>query len=146
LGRSHSSSQVHETVIRDLENAGPDDQRLEDLRATAEPSKDAIFAGDFNALGQAMIQNTEAQRRLHPHLVSKDSSRIIEIARDHGALGWKVNGAGGEGGSITILCGERSSVKRAMIREIEEENQLFQNIPVYLSRYGLRTWERNFEK
>jgi hypothetical protein len=28
-----------------------------------------------------------------------------------------------------------------MIREIEEENKLFQSIPIYLSRYGLRTWE-----
>jgi len=143
LGRSHSSSQVHEKVIRDLERSGPDDQRLVDLRATAEPSRDAIYAGDFVALGRAMIQNTEAQRRLHPLLVSEDASRIIEIAENNGALGWKVNGAGGEGGSITILCGERSSAKRAMIREIEEENPLFQNIPIYLSRYGLRIWERD---
>jgi hypothetical protein len=28
-----------------------------------------------------------------------------------------------------------------MIREIEEESPLFQNIPIYLSRFGLRVWE-----
>jgi hypothetical protein len=28
-----------------------------------------------------------------------------------------------------------------MIQEIEEENPLFQNIPIYLSRFGLRIWE-----
>jgi hypothetical protein len=28
-----------------------------------------------------------------------------------------------------------------MIREIESENPLFKNIPIYLSRTGLRTWE-----
>ena len=142
LGRSHSSSAVHEKVIKDLEDAGPDNKRLNDLRATALPSRDAVYAGDFAALGRAMVVNTEAQRRLHSLLVSADASRVIEIAREHGALGWKVNGAGGEGGSLTILCGDRSSVKRAMIREIEEENPLFQNIPIYLSRYGLRIWER----
>jgi D-glycero-alpha-D-manno-heptose-7-phosphate kinase len=141
LGKSHSSSDVHVKVIRGLEDAGPDSPELNDLRATAEPSRDALYAGDFPALGRAMIQNTEAQRRLHPDLISADAAKVIEIAREHGALGWKVNGAGGDGGSVTLLCGDRSSVKRALIREVETENPLHQNIPVYLSRYGLRIWE-----
>lgn len=143
LGKSHHSSQVHEKVIRQLENAGPDAQQLQALRATAEPSRDALYAGDFVAFGTAMIHNTEAQRGLHPDLISSDAQRIIEIAEAHGALGWKVNGAGGDGGSITILCGPLSYGKRAMIREIEEESPLFQNIPIYLSRFGLRTWEED---
>jgi len=29
-----------------------------------------------------------------------------------------------------------------MIREIEQENPLFKNIPIYISRYGIRVWER----
>ncbi len=141
LGRSHSSSDVHERVIRDLEDLGPTAKQLEPLRATAEPSRDALYAGDFPALGQAMVRNTEAQRNLHPALVSPDAQRVIEIAQAHGALGWKVNGAGGDGGSLTLLCGPVSHAKRAMIREIEAESPLFQNIPIYLSRFGLRTWE-----
>ncbi|UCC65028.1 MAG: GHMP kinase [Anaerolineae bacterium] len=142
LGRSHSSSQVHEKVIQALEEAGPECKQIDDLRATAGPSRDAVYAGDFAALGRAMIENTEAQGRLHADLISADAWRVIEIAREHGALGWKVNGAGGEGGSVTILCGPLSHVKRAMIREIEAENRLFKNIPIYLSRHGLRVWER----
>jgi len=144
LGNSHNSSQVHEMVIRGLECAGPTCQQLEDLRGTAPRSRDALYASDFVALGQAMIDNTEAQRHLHPALVSPDSERVIEIARQHGAIGWKVNGAGGEGGSVTLLCGPRSDAKRAMIREIEAENRLFKNIPIYLSRYGLRVWKQDF--
>ncbi|MGC9993677.1 MAG: GHMP kinase [Terriglobia bacterium] len=142
FGKSHSSSSVHEKVIKELEGSGPDCRKLQDLRATAEKSRDAVYAGDFVALGEAMIENTEAQGRLHPDLVSRDARRVIEIAKEHGALGWKVNGAGGEGGSLTILTGTLSHVKRAMIRETEAENRLFKNIPIYLSRYGLRTWDR----
>lgn len=142
VGKSHHSSQVHEKVIRELENAGPTARQIETLRATAEPSRDAVYAGDFVALGQAMIRNTEGQRELNAELVSADAQRIIDIARAHGALGWKVNGAGGDGGSLTLLCGDSSHAKRAMIREIEAESPLFQNIPIYLSRYGLRTWEQ----
>ncbi len=140
LGKSHQSSAVHEMVIRGLENAGPDCRQLQDLRGTAPRSRDALYAGDFAALGQAMTDNSEAQRRLHPALISPEHQRVIDIAREHGALGWKVNGAGGDGGSVTILCGDVSQVKRAMIREIEQENALFKNIPLYLSRYGLRVW------
>jgi D-glycero-alpha-D-manno-heptose-7-phosphate kinase len=99
--------------------------------------------GDFELLGAAMTDNTEAQRRLHAELISPEAERIIEIARQHGALGWKVNGAGGDGGSVTILCGENSQVKRSMIREIETENDLFKNIPIYLSRYGVRVWKQD---
>ncbi len=142
LGNSHKSSQVHEMVIHGLENAGPTCRQLEDLRGTASRSRDALYAGDFAALGQAMNDNTEAQRRLHPALVSSNAERVIEIARQHGAIGWKLNGAGGEGGSVTLLCGPMSDAKRAMIREIEAENPLFKNIPIYLSRYGLRVWKQ----
>jgi D-glycero-alpha-D-manno-heptose-7-phosphate kinase len=142
LGKSHHSSSIHDMVIRGLENAGPDCQQLQDLRQTAEKSRDALYASDFVALGQAMIENTEAQGRLHPDLISPESMRIIEIAKEHGALGWKVNGAGGDGGSITLLCNDHSYDKRTILREIQQENPLFQNIPIYLSRYGLRVWKQ----
>jgi D-glycero-alpha-D-manno-heptose-7-phosphate kinase len=145
LGKSHSSSSVHEKVIRGLENAGPNCQQLVDLRQTAGRSRDALYSGDFAALGQAMIANTEAQARLHPDLVCAEAWQIIEIARAHGAIGWKVNGAGGDGGSLTLLCSESSFAKRAMIRAIEQENPLFKNIPIYLSRFGLRTWEQDLD-
>jgi len=141
LGQPHNSSQVHEKVIRHLEDSGPRAPQLEALRRTAKPSRNALYAGDFVALGQAMAQNTEAQRDLHPFLVSPDSHRIIEIAKAHGTLGWKVNGAGGDGGSITLLCGANAHAKRAMIREIEAENPLYHNLPIRLSAAGLRVWE-----
>ena len=143
LGKSHQSSSVHEMVIRGLENAGPECKQLQDLRQTAGKSRDALYAGDFSALGAAMTENTQAQGRLHPDLISPDAARIIAIAKEYGALGWKVNGAGGDGGSLTLLSGAQSSAKRAMLRAIEQENPLYKNIPLYLSRYGLRIWRQD---
>ncbi len=145
LGKSHHSSDVHEMVIHSLENAGPDCKQLNDLRNTATRSRDALYADDFPALGAAMVENTEAQVRLHPALISTDAAKVIEIAKAHGALGWKVNGAGGDGGSLTILCGPIAQAKRAMLNAIEQEDPHFKNIPIYLSRYGLRAWKRDFE-
>jgi len=143
LGKSHHSSLTHEMVIHNMENAGPDNEHLQELRLTAPRSRDAVYTGDFEAFGQAMIDNNEAQRGLHPALISPDADRIIEIAREHEVMGWKVNGAGGDGGSLTLLCNSRSGAKRAMIREIEAENSSYKSIPIYLSRYGLRVWKQN---
>lgn len=140
LGKSHDSSSIHESVIRSLENAGPDSPAIVELRRTAPRSRDALYAGDFRALGRAMTESTEAQGRLHPELVGREARRVIEIARAHGALGWKVNGAGGDGGSLTLLCDERSTRKRALLREIEQADPVFRHIPTCLSRHGLRVW------
>ena len=141
LGHAHSSSETHQMVIRELEDAGPEAAKLRPLRQTAEKSKDALYAGDFEGLGRAMIENTEAQGALHPALIGPDHQRIIDIAQAHGAAGWKVNGAGGAGGSVTVLCRSDRTVKRAMLREIESANPQYKNIPIYLSRFGLRVWE-----
>ena len=145
LGKSHDSSAIHETVIRSLENAGPDSPAIVELRRTAPRSRDALYAGDFAALGAAMTESTEAQGRLHAELVGSEARRVIEIAKAHGALGWKVNGAGGEGGSITLLCGEDSARKRALVREVEQADPSFRHVPTYLSRHGLRVWRQELD-
>jgi D-glycero-alpha-D-manno-heptose-7-phosphate kinase len=141
LGQSHSSSRVHEKVIRELEAAGPGAAKLDALRQTPLAGRDALFAGDFAAFGRTMIANTDAQANLHPDLVSPRHRAVIEVARQYGAVGWKVNGAGGDGGSVTILGNSDTCVKREMTRAIEEMVPGTKNIPVYLSRLGLRVWE-----
>jgi D-glycero-alpha-D-manno-heptose-7-phosphate kinase len=141
LGKTHSSSAVHEQVIAGLEQAGSGAAPLAALRRAAERSRDAVYAGDFLALGQAMIDNTEAQRTLHPALVGSEAHELIALAQKHGAIGWKVNGAGGEGGSVTLLCGASASARRALLRSIAQTNRLFRPIPIALSRTGLRVWD-----
>ena len=128
-------------MIAELEDAGPDAEKLRPLRRTPVQARDALYAGDFDALGRAMIENTEAQANLHPDLVSPRHQAVIEVARRHGAIGWKVNGAGGDGGSVTLLGGPKASANRAMLRAITAEVPGTQNIPIYLSPTGLRVWE-----
>lgn len=141
LGQTHKSSEVHERVIRELEGAGPECPKIEALRRPPAAGKDALFAADFAAFGRAMCANTEVQAQLHPSLISAMAERVIAVARAHGALGWKVNGAGGEGGSVTILSDSSRSARRAMLREIENLDGRVRHIPIYLSRHGLRVWD-----
>lgn len=102
LGAPHRSSAVHEAVIARLKDADRD-ALLEPLRNAAEDAARALVDGNFEAYGEAMIRNTAAQAALHPALVSPPAREVIEMARSHGAAGWKVNGAGGAGGTVTIV-------------------------------------------
>jgi D-glycero-alpha-D-manno-heptose-7-phosphate kinase len=138
---SHSSPRVHEMVIRELQDAGPQAPRLEPLRATAAKARDALSTGDFVAFGRSMIENTEAQRNLHPELVGTAHQQVIGVAREYGALGWKVNGAGGEGGSITLLSGADRTIQASMLQAIESLNPSCRNIPLRLNSFGLRQWD-----
>ena len=140
LGRPHSSSAVHEKVVRDLERQGPESAHLNRLRAAAERARDAFLARDVEALGRAMQDNTAAQAEMHADLVHRDAWRVIEIAQSHGAAGWKVNGAGGDGGSIALLSRPERGAARAMLRDVLEDNPVLVRIPIVISRSGLRVW------
>lgn len=103
LGRPHRSSELHEQVIASLEE-GDNEHRLQPLRLAAKQGFDALMRGDLDAYGLAMRANHAAQKALHPALISDLADRTIAVARDFGVRGWKVNGAGGEGGSLCLLA------------------------------------------
>jgi D-glycero-alpha-D-manno-heptose-7-phosphate kinase len=139
IGRGHRSSDIHQRVIAWLSGQGPDCAPLADLRHTAGQAADAMTVGNLDAFGDAMKANTEAQRRLHPDLVCPDADRIIAIARDHSAAGWKVNGAGGDGGSLTLLGPPDAGAMAAMIAAVRAACPGARFVPITLDRDGLRT-------
>jgi D-glycero-alpha-D-manno-heptose-7-phosphate kinase len=140
LGKTHSSSPIHEQVIARLEREGPLAAEIEVLRQAARDGLAALRNHDFDSFGAAMKANTAAQARLHPALIGGDAKRVIEIARQAGALGWKVNGAGGEGGSLTLLCDDSAARQRALVCAIEAADPLYRVIPTTISRDGVRAW------
>ena len=141
LGKAHDSSSIHDQVIERMAEAGPDWPPLNALRLAAAHARDALLARDLPAFGRALVANTEAQACLHPDLVSGEARRTMEIAKAHHALGWKLNGAGGPGGSLAILSNGRADEQRAMLRIIECDSESFKVIPIQLSRDGLKVWE-----
>ena len=101
LGSPHASSALHEAVIARLET-----QRapcLDDMRAAAVTAAAALACGDLDAYGAALRANHDAIRTMHPALVGRDASELVDLAVQFGVRGWKVNGAGGEGGSMVVL-------------------------------------------
>jgi len=137
LGHPHYSTTVHEEVIRGLV-AGSADEKLEPLRREARAGRDALIAGDLKVFGEAMIRNTEGQANLNASLVSENARKIFDIAKRYGALGWKVNGAGGDGGSVTILGDGDANKKAEMIAEIEAMGGGIREIGIRLDTDGVR--------
>lgn len=139
LGARHDSSAIHNSVIDRLGGAGDGTQKLmEPLRAAAHGAATALAAGDLEGYGQAMIANTEAQVALHPGLVSPAARQVIELAGKHGALGWKVNGAGGHGGTVTVVGPPDPGHLHQALAEVDALTLL----PLQPAKDGVRIVER----
>ena len=142
LGRAHVSSDVHDQVISTVTAKQSESERiLDELRGAAEDARDAVLAADFWALGKAMRRNNEAQERLHPELVGPQAQAVFDIAAACGSLGWKVNGAGGDGGSITLLADGDTRRREQLLETLQVADSRLQVIPTSLSRRGLRVWQ-----
>jgi D-glycero-alpha-D-manno-heptose-7-phosphate kinase len=105
LGGSHDSTALHRSVIARAESGDDEVQRvLARLARLAAQARAAIEAGDAAGWGACLTAASEAQARLHPDLVSAPARAAGEAALAAGALGWKVDGAGGHGGCVTVLA------------------------------------------
>lgn len=119
LGSPHASSELHDAVIARLD-AGHGERQLEAMRVAASRAAAALGAGDLGAYGASLTAAHAAIVDLHAHLVGAAANEAIEIARSYGACGWKVNGAGGDGGSIAVVGPadpERNDALRAALGE-----------------------------
>jgi D-glycero-alpha-D-manno-heptose-7-phosphate kinase len=131
-GQAHASSAVHDQVIAALQASGPEDARLARLRQLARDGAEALERGDLRAYGHCLSANTEAQEALHPALVSRRAAAIIGLARAAGAWGWKLNGAGGEGGTVSLLCADGAQ-REALASRMPQVDPACRVLPVRLA-------------
>ncbi len=110
----HDSSAVHAQVINDIVGcSGEAHERarsaLRRLSTLASSAARTLEAGDVDGWATVLTESSAVQGELHQGLVGEAHQRAIEVARSLGAAGWKVNGAGGSGGSLTIVAGSGAS-------------------------------------
>jgi D-glycero-alpha-D-manno-heptose-7-phosphate kinase len=141
MGAPHRSTDMHEKVIAELKAGGRQREILKRLAAEAAEAREALGAGDLEAYGAAMVRNNECQRALYSGLVSPEADAAAAIACRHGAPGWKVNGAGGRGGSLTILAPGDDGLRRRMIAALEGLGRGIRVLPTSLDSRGVQAWE-----
>ncbi|MBA7545131.1 D-glycero-alpha-D-manno-heptose 7-phosphate kinase [subsurface metagenome] len=133
---SRSSSEMHRAVIENY-NKGDSStlKSFEIIKSCAYEMKRAIQSDDLTYMGELMNKNWEAQKQLHHLMVNPIIKKAEQIATNNGAIGFKVNGAGG-GGSTSIIAGIG---KEYVLKQKLIEND-FQILPVKLDFMGVQTW------
>jgi len=136
-GMSHFSSAMHQKVIAAYEAGEAATRRaFTTLAECAVRGKEAVMMGDLEAFAEVMNDNWRAQKDLHPDITTPDVEALHAAAQAAGAIGFKLNGAGG-GGTATLLC--RRNRDHLVRRAVEAVGM--QVLPAKIDFTGLRTWE-----
>jgi D-glycero-alpha-D-manno-heptose-7-phosphate kinase len=89
---------------------------MKHLHEMAYEMREAIEGGDLDALGSLLHQAYENKKRMNPHIAEGTPIEpLFAVARDAGASGGKICGAGG-GGYLLLACRpeRRNAVARAL--------------------------------
>jgi D-glycero-alpha-D-manno-heptose-7-phosphate kinase len=133
---SRSSSEIHRAVIENYKKGDIKTlQSFEIIKSCAYDMKKAIYSKDLVDMGELMNKNWSAQKSLHNLMVNSVINKAELIAFNSGAIGFKLNGAGG-GGSATILAdiGKEYLLKKKLIEGG------FKILSAKLDFKGVQTW------
>jgi len=89
---------------------------MKELHEMAYEMRDAVSSLEIDALGRLLREAFESKKRMNPHIAEGTPiERLLHVAREAGAIGGKVCGAGG-GGYLLLACRpERQAAVRAAL-------------------------------
>jgi D-glycero-alpha-D-manno-heptose-7-phosphate kinase len=134
---SRSSSDMHKRVVEHYRKGDKQiHSAFDELTASAQQMCDALTAGDLERAGGLMYRNWRAQMQLDENIATPEIESLSRIAEEHGAAGFKVNGAGGGGSAIILSAAGREHELRSAL--LKSKAVL---LPCKLNFHGLQTWE-----
>jgi D-glycero-alpha-D-manno-heptose-7-phosphate kinase len=83
--------------------AGPAVEALHQVKNTAALMKEALLCGDLERFGHLLDDAWQAKKRVSHRISSPRIDGLYQAAREQGALGGKITGAGG-GGFLLLYC------------------------------------------
>jgi D-glycero-alpha-D-manno-heptose-7-phosphate kinase len=101
---------------------GPAVEALHQVKEAAALMKEALLCGNLEHFGHLLDDAWQAKKRVSQRISSPRIDHLYEAAREHGALGGKITGAGG--GGFLLLYSEsacQDAVRTAMEREGVQE-------------------------
>jgi D-glycero-alpha-D-manno-heptose-7-phosphate kinase len=115
-GQARDSSKI----LKRQQSASQEDrpeviQRLHAIKALGLEIRDALVAGDINSFGNLMHQSWLNKRALVSDISNSNIDNWYTLAREAGAIGGKITGAGG-GGFLMLVCpvGAQAAVTDAL--------------------------------
>jgi len=115
--RTEFAHDVERKKDDDIRNGGESIEYLKKIRDYAHGMKDALICGDVARFGELLHLSWLEKKRL-PGVSSKQIDSIYSIAKENGAYGGKLSGAGG-GGFLFVVCdiGDRKKITNALARQ-----------------------------
>jgi D-glycero-alpha-D-manno-heptose-7-phosphate kinase len=112
------SSRNASDILRDQDSKTKENnsEMLQNLHFTKQlgiESREALLAGDLKKFADLMNVHWEHKRQRSPGMSSGEIDRLYQLARNNGALGGKLIGAGG-GGFLMFYTEEKARLRGAM--------------------------------
>jgi D-glycero-alpha-D-manno-heptose-7-phosphate kinase len=108
---------------------------LRELKRLTIKMKNALLRRELGELGELLHQEWEYKKKLSNKISGTQLDMLYDTARQHGALGGKVTGAGG-GGYMLLYC--RSGAKATVAEKLKEQGCSVTDFG--LEPFGLQTW------
>jgi D-glycero-alpha-D-manno-heptose-7-phosphate kinase len=99
----HSWSILEEQEKSTLSRSSMTVDALHEVRSLTEPMRVALEGGDLGTVGALMDQGWQAKKRVSGKISNSMIDRLYSLARENGAIGGKITGAGG-GGFLLLYC------------------------------------------
>ena len=110
-------------------------EAMHQLKQQAQMMKEALLKGRLNQVGEILDFGFQQKRRMAEGISNDKMEKIYTAARDAGATGGKISGAGG-GGFMIFYC--PGNTKYKVIQSLEAfggRNRSYQ-----FTEHGLKTW------
>jgi D-glycero-alpha-D-manno-heptose-7-phosphate kinase len=99
----HSWSILEEQEKSTRSHSGMTVEALHEVRSLTEPMREALQTGNLSAAGTLMDQGWQAKKRVSGKISNSTIDHLYSLARQNGAIGGKITGAGG-GGFLLLYC------------------------------------------
>jgi len=116
-GVSRSSSSILKEQKSNIKDRATE---LREIKQMAYQARDYVETENFDALGELMHQSWELKKRLAGTVSNSHINEMYEAARNAGAVGGKIAGAGGGGFLLLYVPYERQSKVRAALSNLQE--------------------------
>jgi D-glycero-alpha-D-manno-heptose-7-phosphate kinase len=135
-GETRLSSVIHEDMAKHYKEGKRDYlEGMDNLKKIAREMRRSLLRGDLAKFGELLHEGWMEKRRLSGKITSPEIDRLYEIAREKGAIGGKILGAGG-GGHLLVFCEPE--------KKFEVEDELIKygvkTVPFGFEPEGLQTW------
>lgn len=110
-------------------------QALRELKALTIEMKNALLRRELDNFGELLDREWQCKKRLSAKISNAQIDALYEMAREDGALGGKITGAGG-GGYMLLYCPAQR--KQSVAEKLKESGCTI--IDMSLEPMGLQTW------